>query len=320
MRNRLSLLLGCLALLACAQQAPPVDEETAGAQVVASADGVPIAYEARGKGRPAVVLVHGWSCDRSYWDAQVDPLSRRFRVVTLDLAGHGDSGLGRDGWTIEAFGGDVAAVVEELDLESVVLVGHSMGGDVIVEAARRLPDRVEGLVWVDTYEALDDPRTDEEIRERMARFRADFEETTLRFARERFHPATMNSLVEQVARDMSSAPPEVALGALESKLTFDREIPPALEELEVPVVAFNAEEPPTDTASLERHGVDVITLAGVGHFLMIEDPEGFNRRLTEIVDGFVEGAFRHPEGATRELEGGTASTPEPGSTGTNLML
>lgn len=288
MRNRLSLLLGCLALVACTQEAHPVEEDTGGARVVASADGVPIAYEVRGKGTPAVVFVHGWSCDRSYWDAQIDPFSRRVRVVTLDLAGHGDSGLDRDDWSIQAFGGDVAAVVEELELESVVLVGHSMGGDVIVEAARRLPDRVEGLVWVDTYEELGDPRTAEEVREVMAPFRAEFRETTRTFVRGMFPPGTADSLVEQVARDMSSAPPEVALGALESAVTYDREIPRALEELDVPVVAFNAEEPPTDTASLERHGVDVITLAGVGHFLMMEDPEGFNRRLTEIVDGFVE--------------------------------
>lgn len=165
MRNRLSLLLGCLALLACTQEAPPVEEDTADAQVVASADGVPIAYEMWGTATPAVILVHGWSCDRSYWDAQVESLSRRFRVVTLDLAGHGASGLGRDDWSIQAFGGDVAAIVEELEFESVVLVGHSMGGDVIVEAARRFPDRVERLVWVDTYKALGDPRTAEEVRE-----------------------------------------------------------------------------------------------------------------------------------------------------------
>jgi DNA-binding transcriptional LysR family regulator len=56
---------------------------------VASADGVPIAYEVHGQGSPALVLVHGWSCDRSYWQGQVEPLSRHYQVITLDLAGHG---------------------------------------------------------------------------------------------------------------------------------------------------------------------------------------------------------------------------------------
>ena len=109
-----------------------------GPQTVMSTDGICLAYEIHGSGVPAIVLVHGWSCDRSYWDGQVAPLSAKFQVVAVDLAGHGESGSGRAAWTIEAFGADVADVVDELALESVILVGHSMAGDVIVEAARRL--------------------------------------------------------------------------------------------------------------------------------------------------------------------------------------
>lgn len=70
------------------------------------------------------------------------------------------------------------------------------------------------------------------------------------------------------------APPEVALRTLASAVTFDHEMPAALEERDVPVVAINPEEPPTDVESLERHGVDVVTMTGVGHFPMMEDPGG----------------------------------------------
>lgn len=282
-----SFVLVSFALIACGQGSSDVDGGEAVTGVVTSADGVPVSYEAHGTEAPALVLVHGWSCDRSYWEAQVEPFSRRFQVVTVDLAGHGASGSDREDWTIAAFGDDVAAVVEDLDLDPVVLVGHSMGGDVIVEAARRLPGRVAGLVWVDTYRELGDPRTPEEVRELMAPFRADFVESTRTFVRGMFPDEADESLVEEVATDMSSAPPEVALGALESAVTFDREVPPALEELDAPVVAINSEEPPTDVESLERHGVDVVTLSGVGHFLMMEDPGRFNPVLMEVLDDFV---------------------------------
>jgi pimeloyl-ACP methyl ester carboxylesterase len=104
-----------------------------------SPDGTSIASQALGEGSPALVFVHGWSCDRTYWAGQLQPFSRDFRLVAVDLGGHGESGLERDAWTIPAFGEDVAAVVEKLRLDRVVLVGHSMGGDVILEAARRLP-------------------------------------------------------------------------------------------------------------------------------------------------------------------------------------
>jgi pimeloyl-ACP methyl ester carboxylesterase len=123
----------------------------AAATTVHSADGVPIAYEVHGQGSPALVLVHGWSCDRGYWKEQIEYLAPQYQLVLVDLAGHGASGLGRKDYTMAAFGEDVAAVVDRLGLKSVVLVGHSMGGDVVVEAARRLQGRVIGLVWVDDY-------------------------------------------------------------------------------------------------------------------------------------------------------------------------
>lgn len=262
---------------AVAQEArPAVDSAT-------SPDGIRIAYEVRGEGTPALVFVHGWSCDRSYWKGQLEPLSRRYRVVAVDLAGHGESGLGRDAWSIEAFGGDVAAVVEKLGLQRVVLIGHSMGGDVIAEAARRLPGRVAGLIWVETYKQLRTPRTPEQVDALVASFRADFPEKTRAFVRGMFVPSSDRALVERVAGDMSSAPPAVALGALQSAMSYSREMPRALDELKLPVIAINADNAPTDTTSMREHGVEVIVMPGVGHFLMMEDPERFNGLLVTAI-------------------------------------
>ena len=98
-----------------------------------SADDIPVAFEANGSGTPAIVFVHGWSCDRSYWEAQIEDFAWRHRVVAVDLTGHGASGVGRPAWTMPAYGNDVVAVLERLDVPDAVLIGHSMGGDVIVE-------------------------------------------------------------------------------------------------------------------------------------------------------------------------------------------
>jgi len=68
-----------------------------------SADGVSIAYEVRGEGEPALVFVHGWCCDRSYWDAQLPYFAQKYKVVAIDLTGHGESGLDRKEWTMGAF-------------------------------------------------------------------------------------------------------------------------------------------------------------------------------------------------------------------------
>jgi pimeloyl-ACP methyl ester carboxylesterase len=240
-----------------------------------------------GEGSPTLVFVHGWSCNRGYWAGQLEPLSTQYKVVAIDLGGHGESGRGRKAWTIESFGGDVAAVVKKLELERVVLIGHSMGGDVIPEAARRLPGRVAGLVWVDTYKELGAGRTPEEVEAFVAKFRANFVDTTRVFVRGLFLPTSDRSLVERVATDMSAAPPAVALGALQSAFSYSRQMPRTLQALHLPVIAINPDNAPTDVASLERGGVKVMIMPGVGHFAMMEAPERFNRLLRSAIDTLV---------------------------------
>jgi len=253
------------------------------ALTVPSADGVPIAYEVHGQAEPALVLVHGWSCDRSYWKEQVEYLSPQYRLVLVDLAGHGESGAGRKDYTMASFGADVAAVVDSLKLQKVVLVGHSMGGDVIVEAAKLLPGRVLGLVWVDDYKSLGPARSAEEVEAFVARFRKDFRGTTGTFVRGMFAPGADPKLVDRVAKDMASAPPAVALSAMYNSFSNAARIPIDLATLKLPVVAINSDREPTDHESLGKYGVKAFVLPDSGHFPMLEDPPRFNRSLDSVV-------------------------------------
>ena len=286
MRLVWSALLVLQAGIALADQPPQQGSAPAAVRqrVVSAPDGVRIAYETHGRGEVAVVLVHGWSCDRTYWREQIAPLAAQFQVVTVDLAGHGASGRNRQAWTIASFGGDVAAVVEKLGLRRAVLVGHSMGGDVIAEAARALPGRVEGLVWVDTYKQLGTFRTPEQVQTMVSSFRADFRKTTRAFVRLMFARGADPALVERVVADMSSAPPAVALPAMEAAISYDREMPGALRALGLPVVAINPDRPPSDPVALARHGVALELMSGVGHFPMLEAPARFNELLTKTVE------------------------------------
>lgn len=252
-----------------------------------SPDGIRIAYEEHGKGVPALVFVHGWSCDRTYWKGQLQSFSKHYKVISVDLAGHGGSGLGRKAWTTEAFGSDVAAVVKKLSLKRIILIGHSMGGAVITEAARQLPDRVAGLIWVDVYKKLGSARSPEQVQAFLAPLRTNFVDSTRVFVRSMFLPNSDSALVERVVMDMSSAPPKVAVEALESALNYSRKIPQVLQELKLPVIAINSDNAPTDTASMQRYGVKVILMPGVGHFLMMEDPERFNRILRTAINELV---------------------------------
>ena len=262
--------------------------DKSGALTVPSADGVPIAYEVHGQGEPALVLVHGWSCDRSYWKEQIEYLSPQYRLVLVDLAGHGESGAGRKDYTMSAFGADVAAVVDSLGLKKIVLVGHSMGGDVVVEAAKLLPGRVVGLVWVDDYKSLGRPRSAVEVDAFVAKFRNDFRGTTNAFVRGLFAPNADPRLVDRVAKDMASAPPAVALSALHNSFANAAYIPADLAALRLPVFAINSDRDPTDHESLGKNGVKAFVMPDSGHFLMLEDPLRFNRSLDSIVKRFAQ--------------------------------
>jgi pimeloyl-ACP methyl ester carboxylesterase len=282
---RLALAGGWLLFTsACPAHRPSGAPAQEGRDVATSFDGVPIAYEVQGAGAPALVFVHGWSCDRSFWAGQLAPFSGTHRVVALDLAGHGESGRGRTDWTMAAFGNDVAGVVEKLALPRVVLVGHSMGGDVITEAARRLRGRVVGLIWVETYRELGAGRPPERVEAFLAPFRANFSATTRGFVDTLFRPGTDPALVERVSAEMSSRPPEIALSALDHAFSYSREVVRTLQELNLPVIAINADFLPTDVASMNRAGVKVIVMPGTGHFLQLEAPDRFNALLAEALD------------------------------------
>jgi len=108
-----------------------------------------IQHRVAGEGSPAVVFVHGFACGGSDWDAQSKHLSRRYRTVSVDLRGHGASTGTPAECSIERYGADIAEVMHALDLPSAVLVGHSMGCRVAIEAALQAPSRTVGVVLVD---------------------------------------------------------------------------------------------------------------------------------------------------------------------------
>jgi pimeloyl-ACP methyl ester carboxylesterase len=250
-----------------------------------SPDGVEIHYQVRATGTPAIVFIHGWSCDATYWNAQLPFFSSRYKVVTIDLAGHGASGLNRKEWTIPAFAEDVTAVVNKLDLRHVVLVGHSMGADVALEAARQMPERVNAIVTVDAFRTLQPP-TPEQIEQFLAPLRADFAKVTDTFVRRLFAPSADPNLVDRIARDMAAAPPGPALASSEALQNYrSKHLLRALADAAVPIVAINSDMRPSDVPGFTSMfpSFEFIIMSGVGHFPMMEDPNTFNKLLADTL-------------------------------------
>ncbi|MCK4546523.1 MAG: alpha/beta hydrolase [Candidatus Eisenbacteria sp.] len=279
------LILIVLAALSCQERESTSQGPAEG--TVSSADGLGIHYRTRGSGEPALVFVHGWSCDGSYWTAQWDHFTANHQVVTIDLGGHGQSGLGRGRWSMVAFGADVRAVVEKLDLDDVVLIGHSMGGAIIVEATLGMPGRVRGLVGVDNFQTPYLDMTPQQIEDFVSRMQVNFVTNTEDWVRSMFPPGADPLMVDKVAKDMASAPPEVATSALRELLIwYSTQAPAALEKLRVPLQCISSDKHPTDvegiSAIVDRY--ELRLMPGHGHFLMLEDPATFNSLLEDALD------------------------------------
>jgi len=249
-------------------------------------DGVHVQYRVYGKGEPALVLIHGWSCDSNYWREQVPVLKQKYTVVTVDLAGHGGTDGNRTDWSIARFGQDVATAVGTVPNQQLVLVGHAMGGPVAIEAARLLKSRVIGIIGVDTFNTVGMPRpTAAQVDDIVKPFEADFIGRTRGFVADHlFHPGGNRELANKIAYDMSLSSPRVAIPAL--RALFEYDLNDAVKQVGVPIVAIDSDlgEPVNEvrirTVLPKFHAV---TINGVGHFLMMEDPVRFNAALeTEV--------------------------------------
>jgi sigma-B regulation protein RsbQ len=249
----------------------------------ASVDGMKIRSASTGSGKATVVLVHGWTCDSSSWDAQVPVLAKHYRVITLDLPGHGRSGAPKDGkFSIELFARAVEAVRAEARADKIVLVGHSMGAPVIRQYARLFPEHVAGLVAVDG--PLDMRGFGEGFRPPSV---AGPEGLKARegMIRGMFTPQTPPALQQKILDMMLRAPEATAVGAMNAM--FD----PALRKTDVtPMPALtiwagtNNQLPDVEQMKKVLPHYSQTQVAGTGHFVMMEKPDEFNQLVTSFVD------------------------------------
>jgi pimeloyl-ACP methyl ester carboxylesterase len=252
--------------------------------VVAAADGVPIHYSVKGKGEPTLVFIHCGGCDRHVWDNQVSVFAKNQRVVTIDLAGHGESGQSRKNWSVESFADDVNTVITKLKLKRVILVGSSMGGPIVLEATRRMPERVVAIVPVDTLHNVENKVPQEQLDAVVKQLRADFKGTMTGILNQMlFSPSTPAAVKTRITSEVTSRPPELAIAILEGILAYD--LVPALKEVKVPIHAINADMNPTNLEINRKYApqFEVVIIKGSGHYPMLEDPTHFNELLTDYL-------------------------------------
>ncbi|HEX8456103.1 MAG TPA: alpha/beta fold hydrolase [Pyrinomonadaceae bacterium] len=260
---------------------------------VARVRGIELAYDVAGAGGAPLVLLHGFPFNRTLWREQVEALQDRYRLITPDLRGHGETTATRETATMEAMAEDVAALLDELGVALAVVGGLSMGGYVALAFCRLFPQRVRALMLADTRAQAD---TDEA---RLAR-----EETATRALDEGMHAIADAMLPKLLAPSTHAEHPEIAERVREMILKTDprgaaaalrgmavrRDQTQFLREIDRPVLvvvgSLDAITPPADSERMHREirGSRLAVIEGAGHVSNMERAPEFNRALENFLN------------------------------------
>jgi pimeloyl-ACP methyl ester carboxylesterase len=279
-----SLVLTANALAAAAQAVP---------ELVRAADDVRIEFDVRGQGETALVFIHGWCSDRHSWEHQLEALAGDYRVVVLDLAGHGRSGRDRKTWTVAGFAADVEAVVQKLDLKRVILVGHSMGGPIALATARRPPGVVVGVIGVDTLQNAEYKFPEDQRQGYLAAFEKDFGGTMAIGLAGMLPEGADPKLRERLIATAMSTDRTMALATMRDIGQINEKT--LLQEAKVPVRCINSGggftfHVPTAVETQRKYAdYAAVLIDNVGHYPMLEKPEEFNAKLREVLKEFAGG-------------------------------
>ena len=259
------------------------------ANTVNSADNVEIRFDVRGEGEPALVFVHGWSRHREDWKDQLTHFSKNHKVVSIDLAGFGDSGNNRRDWTMAAFGEDLVAVIKKLHIEKAILIGHSMGTPVIIKAAHQIPDKIVGLVPVDMLHDVGEKKTADQLEtmknDYMAMMVAPDEERV----RSWFVSEIDNDIVEEFCHYYANVKKQGWKESIHSTFSWMSDMQEAdLKITKAPIICINSDLriPNAEFVKQYAPAFEYKIIKGIGHMVMWDAPNKFNMLLEDCIKEF----------------------------------
>ncbi|SEN56119.1 Pimeloyl-ACP methyl ester carboxylesterase [Mucilaginibacter gossypiicola] len=249
---------------------------------------VNIAYTDIGKGDTTLLFVHGWCINKSYFNEQAKYFGNKYRVITMDLPGYGQSGKNRNSWTVNDFASDVTSVITTLKLKNVILVGHSMAGEIIVQAKLNAPQQVIGLVGIDNFKGFDGkPKTAKskaDYAEAIAMLKKHFKAVaTAYFNQDLFYKTTSAAIRKRILNDVANADSAIAIASMEDN-NFNTTA--KLKASKIKLHLINSDYTPNDTIGFIKAGIpyQLLQIHATGHFPMIEKPAEFNRLLQQAIN------------------------------------
>ena len=256
-------------------------------------EGVRIAFEDRGSGRP-IVFVHGWGGSGDVWDYQVLDLAEHYRVVTVDLRGHGRSDKPWGVYDYDLFCADLRVLMTELGLDDVTLVGWSMGGQIGLKYVQRIGAPVRRLVITGSgprfLQAPDapyggEPESAQQLCDAIRYARA---ETIAGLYANNFHRTDLVATRDWLVQIGLQVPAFVGLSSFEALLAED--LRDALPGVQTPIAVFSGRhdqiwDPRWSQLVADRAPhAELTVFENSGHVAFIEDRSAWNAALVKFID------------------------------------
>lgn len=282
----LLIVIAALSVCAVAQ----TQERLKAKQILIRDKQVEINYYQQGQGDTTLLFIHGWCIDGTYWKNQLEYFSKKYNVYAIDLPGFGKSKAVRTNWTIEEYANDVTAFIDKLNLRNVVIIGHSMAGDIMLHAALTNNPKISGIVGVDNFKSIDVVLTPEQMKQMtdfLPLLEKDFKNSAPVYADMMlFHTTTSKDVKDRVKSDFANSNPVIGYETIMTLMQYAYADAQRLEQLNYKLYLVNSDGSPTNEAGLKNHcknSFHVEPVPATGHYPMIEKPAEFNLALEKIL-------------------------------------
>jgi len=290
--NKKAILLIVIASLSGSVSKAQKPERMIAKQITIRDKQVEINYFQQGQGDTTLLFLHGWCIDGSYWKNQVDYFSKNYNVYAIDLPGFGKSKAERTNWTIEEYANDVTAFIDRMNLKNVIIIGHSMAGEIMLQTALSNTSSIAGIVGVDNFKFIDVSFTPEQMKQ-MTDFypmlQNDFKKYAPAYADMMlFHPTTSKEVKDSVKTDFANCDSVIGYGTFMHQMQYANTDAQRLEQLNYKLYLINSDGFPTNEIGLTNHcksSFQVQTITATGHYPMIEKPKEFNLILEKVLTG-----------------------------------